>query len=426
MARRHRLRVLLGLLLIPHIGCGDEVPKYGADPALRDPPGLGSLVGKILTSNAGDDTLSVLDPAAPGSPAGRLPVGFNPVELEGPHHLAADPSGRFVYLNLSLAVASSGGGPHGVHGLGDLPGFVLKLDTATGREVGRVRVDPNPGDNTLGPDGRTLYVTHYDELRWRRDAADAALAVVDVERMVVTARRPLCPAAHGVRLSGDGGALYATCGPDELAVLDLRDPALPVRRVPIPGGVVGGKSCQRCPYALAVAPDGTVWVSSLGAGTTGRGSVDVYDPEREGGSFDPARRITFTGRPMFAAFLPSLDPSVPGMYQALIPEQAAPGDRLHVYRAAGAGAAAVSESVIELPPAQCLNVHMLAVHEGGAASGSLAATPASGSITAHLICEGDHVGPGNFVWLDLTARTVLGSSSIGVFPDGLVLVPRGK
>ena len=74
---------------------------YGADPFVRDPAPIGSLAGKILTTNFGDDTLSVLDPALPG-PARRLVVGFNPIELEGPHHIAADPTGKYVYVNLSL------------------------------------------------------------------------------------------------------------------------------------------------------------------------------------------------------------------------------------------------------------------------------------------------------------------------------------
>src|SRR5262245_54373798 len=80
-------------------GCADEVTKYSADPRTRDPPQLGSLAGRIVTTNNGDDTLSVLDPAAP-APAQRLPVGFNPVDVEGPHHVAADAQGRFLYVNL--------------------------------------------------------------------------------------------------------------------------------------------------------------------------------------------------------------------------------------------------------------------------------------------------------------------------------------
>lgn len=395
------------------VGCGrDEVPVYGADPFARDPAPIGALGGKILTSNVGDDTLSVLDPALPG-PAGRLPVGFNPVELEGPHHLAADPAGRFVYVNLSLAVMGSGSGPHGVHGGGDQPGFVLKLDTATGREVDRVKVDANPGDSTLSLDGRTLYVTHYDDIRWRRGQGAANLAVIDVDKMVVRQRQPLCPAAHGVRLSRDGTTLYATCGPDQMAVVQVQDPALPVRLVPVPNGTPPeSTTCQRCPYGLSVAPDDTVWLSNLGpnGGTAGRGSVEVYDPRLPGapgappGGFDPGRGIPLRGRALFAAFMKDGEG-----FRVVVPEQAGPGDSVHVFSPGMAGVAPVRLGGIDLDPSQCLNAHMLLIEPDGR--------------RGQLICEGDHRGPGSFLWLDLEGSAVLAAVPAGVFPDGLVLVP---
>jgi hypothetical protein len=389
-------------------GCSKEVPAYRENSWSRDPPPLGPMNGKIVTTNFGDDTLSVLDTLTP-SPPGRLAVGFNPVELEGPHHLSADPEGRFIFVNLSFAVAGSGSGPHGVHGLGDQPGYVVKLDAASGAEKGRVRVDPNPGDNTLSADGKTLFVTHYDEIKWRRQQADSYLALIDVDQMVVTRRRALCPAAHGVRLSRDGATLYATCGPDEIAVVSLREPDLPVRRMKIPGGV-GGAGCQRCPYALAVAPDGTVWVSSLGpnSGSAGRGSVDVFDPGLEGGSFDPVRRIAMQGRPVFATFVDRRDTSGE-TYDVLIPEQAGPGDSIEVYDAGGPGQAPLRKYSLTLDRGQCLNAHMLRVE-------------ADGKI-GQLVCEGDHRGPGSFVWLDLEEKTVLGAVPIGIFPDGLAFIP---
>jgi hypothetical protein len=240
--------------------------------------------------------------------------------------------------------------------------------------------------------------------------------VIDAARMVVRQRRPLCPAAHGVRLSRAGTTLYATCGPDQMAVVDLRDPALPVRLVSVPlGGPADSTACNRCPYALAVAPDETVWLSNLGpnAGITGRGSVEVYDPALVNaagvtGDFDATRRIPMRGRPVFASFLP--DAGVPGGYRVLIPEQAGPGDAVHVYAPGAAGVAPTLLDRLDLDPRQCLNAHMMLVD-----------APA---LRSQLICEGDQRGPGGFVWLDLTGGVgVMGAVSTGVFPDGLVLVP---
>src|SRR5262249_35549892 len=164
LAQTTRVRALV---LLAAVGCGGESVVYqGLDPSSADPPPT-SLAGRIVATDNGDDTLAVFDPTA-GALVAKVPVGFIPVELEGPHHVPADPGGRFVYLNLSEAVAGSGTGPHGAHGTGTQPGYTLKLATDTGRLVGRTRVDPNPGDLTLSADGATIYVTHYDLIKWTR------------------------------------------------------------------------------------------------------------------------------------------------------------------------------------------------------------------------------------------------------------------
>lgn len=402
------MRRLFASVVLALCGCGDRVPTYDGPPFPHDPPAPGSWVGKIVTSNNGDDTLSIVEPGAP-APALRIPVGFNPVELEGPHHLSVDPTARFVYLNLSMAVQNSGSGPHGSHGSGMLPGWVLKLDTATGREVGRANVDPNPGDNTLTADGKTLFVTHYDIPRWARGLSpggsirdgDSMLAVIDTETMAVKAKVPLCPAAHGVRLSLDESQLYATCGPDEIAVVAL--PALTVRRVPLNPGAMEGGTCIRCPYALSVAPDGVVWVSGTGSASGGRGSIHLYDPTLPGGGdFDQNATVQLRAGAMFAAFTGDRT-----SYRAYVPERAnGIGDQVHVFESQPRGQPPREIAAIPLVRADCQNAHMLLV-EGA---------------RGHLICEGDSVNPGTFVWLDLEARRAIGSVPIGVFPDGLALV----
>jgi hypothetical protein len=401
--------VVLGV--VAGAACGKEVPVYDGQPFGRDPPQLGSMAGRLVTSNNGDDSLSVVDPGLPAGVPARLSVGFSPVELEGPHHLSADPQGRYVYVNLSLSVKGSGSGPHGAHGAGTVPGYVLKLDARDGRRVGLAQVDRNPGDNVLTGDGKTLFVTHYDLIAWAahfdhvRELADSNLMALDTETMVVRKKVPICPAAHGVRLSRDERTLYATCGPDELVVVDLTAEPWAVRRVPLPGGGETA-SCQRCPYALGVAPDGVVWVSSIGAGNR-RGGIDIYDPAAAGGgAFDPARSVNLTtGSALFASFTgPAAD------YRAYVPEQGAAGDRVRVYAPGGPGMPTREVASLLLSPKDCTNAHML-----------LAGADGRG---AQLVCEGNHTGPGSLVWLDLEGPSALASVPVGVFPDGLVLVPR--
>jgi hypothetical protein len=393
------------------VGCGGENPVYDKEPFVTDPAPPPPLRGKIVTSNNGDDTLSILDPDVPG-PAVALPVGFIPVELEGPHHLSADPAGRFVYVNLSLAVSGSGSGPHGTHGTGNVPGYVVKLDAATGRRVGHVQVDRNPGDNLISPDGRTLYVTHFDLMAWNAGAkandlrrGDSRLLMVDTETMSIRRSLPLCPAAHGAELSREGDTLYATCGPDQIAIVDLRSETANVRRVQIPGTVADG-TCTLCPYALGVAPDDTVWVTALGAnlGSNGRGGVFIYDPALDGGAFDPARRLALQGSAVFPAFV-----AAGASYRVIVPVQGVGGDLLLTLDPGARGTPPVEVARLPFTPDVCLAAHML--------------EPARDGRRAWMICEGDHRGPGTFLWLNLDPLAVTAHVSIGVFPDGLIRVP---
>jgi DNA-binding beta-propeller fold protein YncE len=413
-----RLARLILLFLVSActlFSCGKaETPAFQGADFGTDPARPGPLNGLFLTTDNGSDLLSAVDPATQ-KVRFSIPVGFIPVELEGPHHLTADPAGQFLYINLSEAVVGSGTGPHGAHGTGTIPGFVLKLSTKDGSQVSFAQVDPNPGDLTISPDGKTIYVTHYDLVKLGRMTlqnprlGDSNLVVIDAATMNVKKRVPLCPAAHGVRLTPDGKTLYSTCDTDEIAIVDLTAPALTPKLVSLTGQPES-PSCTRCPYALTIAPDSTVWVSSLGpgAGTLGgSGGLDVYDAAMTG--FDTTRSATFIGgRALFAAFQ-----GTSASYQAYVPEQN-PGNpaanRIHVYTA-GAGQPRVEGTPILLDPATCLNAHMISLSSDGN--------------TGYLVCEGDHVGPGTFTFLDLSMKTVISSAQLGVFPDGLVLIPPG-
>ena len=264
--------------------------------------------GRLVVTNNGDDTCRWSIPRA-ATTALRVPAGLEPIEPEGPHHLSASPDGTALFVNISYSVVGGGGGPHGAHGNGTMPGFVLKLSTSDGAMIAKTLVDRNPGDNELSPDGATLYVSHYDLPAWTKGVAtgnirdgDSNLIAIDTATMAVKWKVAICPAAHGLRLSRDGNTLYATCAPDEIAVVDLTTTPIGVRRVPLPG-FSEGEGCLRCPYAVSVAPDDSVWVASIGPsnGRDGQGGIDVYDPAT--GEFDPARKLHMLGRALFPAFV---------------------------------------------------------------------------------------------------------------------------
>src|SRR6185369_4904641 len=164
-------------------------------------------------------------------------------ELEGPHHIASSPDGKFLYVNLSNYVPGTGSGPHGSHGTGTVPGSLLKIDAATSAKVGEVLVDRSPGDVILNHAGNLAFVTHYDQLRLITqlgagtppESGYSAIAVVDTEKMVRISLTPVCPTAHGEGLSADEKTLYVTCAlSDELAVVDVSNPAKPVVTMKLP------------------------------------------------------------------------------------------------------------------------------------------------------------------------------------------------
>src|SRR5688500_8520633 len=100
-----------------------------------------------VTSHAYDDTLSFYDADTLALEA-TIPVGLSPAELEGPHHVVLSPDGQFLYTGISQTVPG-GTGPHGAHGSGAVPGYILKISTSDASLVGSVRVDRSPGDLVL-------------------------------------------------------------------------------------------------------------------------------------------------------------------------------------------------------------------------------------------------------------------------------------
>jgi YVTN family beta-propeller protein len=399
---------LLGLLLVAAPGCSAE-DRAGSPPFQRDPPPVGALGGRILVANGGEDTVSVLDPVRLD---GRqtIPVGLSPIDLEGPHHLSVDREGKFIYLTLTRAVPGSGSGPHGDHSTGDLPGYVLKIDAATGRTAALAQVDRIPADGVLSGDGKWLYITHYDVPGWRGGAysgalrqGDSDLAIIDTESMVVQRKLAVCPAGHGVQLSQDGATVYLTCGPDEIAAVDVAGAPV-VRRFSLTGEPEG-EGCRLCPYGLAVAPDGLIWVSCLGenSGAAGQGSLSIFDPQA--GAFDPGRRISFTGSPMVPVVVAGADG-----YQVVVAERGRDEGAVRVFGPPPAGQPPPQLELLVLRPSDCPGPSRVLVPPG--------------EQHAFLVCQDDGTRPGRLAWLRREPLAMGGWAALGISPDGLTLVPR--
>nr|WP_216672856.1 YncE family protein [Corallococcus exiguus] len=387
---------------------GKDVPELTyADPnpwtrggSTVPPPGAS---GRLLVTNSLDDSVSLLDMDGLGTPGwgelARVPVGLNPVELEGPHHTAVSPAGDYYYVGISNYVPGGGSGPHGAHGTGTADGYCLKLSAKDNRLVASTRVDRNPGDVIVSADGRTLYQTHFDLLR----IADVArkggpeedmvsrLVILDAETMTVKERVKVCPAPHAVRLSANERTAYVACWSDEVAVVDLAA-GMPVTRVKVAAGSDTAVSPRHQPYALTVSPTtGDVWVSSLASK-----QVQVLEPGTH--TMNPERTVYLRGSPMFGAF--TQDGRT--LYMPYQQEDAV---------AVIDSATSTVQRTVQLSQAGCLNVHQFML------------TPDERHGLA--VCEGDHIGPGTLHVVDLAEGTVLSTVKMGIFPDSVSLL-RGQ
>lgn len=410
-----RTRLLAALALLPLAACEDKDPsgplkvpelEYGIDepwPTQGSLPPIGPA-GRLVITNNMDDTLSLLDLDTMNSPGwgelARIPVGLNPVELEGPHHTVASPDGSFYYVGISNFVPGAGSGPHGAHGAGTSDGYCLKLDSTTNRLIGSVRVDPNPGDVIVSKDGRTLYQTHFDLLRIaevaKRGGSEqemySRMAILDAETMTRKEEMvSVCPAPHAVRLSLDGRRAYIACWSDEVAIVELDQPGRPVTRVKVAANAGNAVSPRHQPYALTVSPStGAVWVSSLASR-----SVQYLDPATL--TMDPHRTVFLGGPPMFGAF--THDGQT--LYMPFQSEEAI---------AIIDPASSTVQENIPLAPSGCLNVHQVEL------------TPDERH--ALVVCEGDHVGPGTFHVVDLAEKKVVRTVQVGIFPDSVAILRR--
>lgn len=377
-------------------------------PALAPPPGPGE--GRIYLTNNLDDTVSILDldSAEAGAPVelARLPVGLTPVEREGPHHAAVDASATYYYVGLSNFVPGAGVGlPHGNHGTGTQPGYVLQLRVEDNQLQKSVRLDPNPGDVRLSPDGRWLLMTHFDVGKINAAVAaginsgpalDARLAIIDVATMDRPTFVSLCPAPHGVAITADSRTAIFSCQSDEAAVVDLGDPTFPVTRVTLLDnpGTPAAPACG--PYAVTLdeaAGRTTGWVSCY---IDGR----VIAVDLGGGAAAAARDgrvLQLQGRALFGHALEG---------QMVIAHQSTDG--ISVFDTTGDTPTFVSTR--PLVGEDCLLPHYARWSEGG---------------SIFLVCEGDKREPGTFMVLEAAApHAVRGGVTLGRFPDDMAIARR--
>jgi YVTN family beta-propeller protein len=378
-------------------GCNEpesrvEYEPYAGPPAYPDrrskvPPAKGVLG---FVSDSGSDTVTVIDVPS-NEVVAQVPVGRDPVAIDGPHHLALGPDGR-VFVALSYPAPAILPGPHAAHASASRPGFVLALDPSDLRTVAEVQIEANPGEIVLSPDGRRLVVTHFDLTRAidpRRSAEEqkASLMIVDPAMLQGTGSPPpnavrLCRAPHGASISADSRTAYVACYADDaLAIVDLDAPTAPPTLVP-----VGSKG----PYSAVVSPSGRF----VAVGNTDGRDTRLLDTQSKSMG---AVSFPSPGAPYFAAWSP--DEST-----LWIPTQA-PDELVAVTVATGAVARRHSYG------AECIRPHEAQLAPDGA--------------TVYVVCEGDHVAEGAVLAVDPVSLETRASMKVGVYPDRLMFArPR--
>lgn len=352
--------------------------------------------GAGFVTNSYSDTVSVfaLDT---GEMLMTMPVGRDPVSLDGPHHIAISPSGDAVYIGLSYPVTNLTG-PHASHGASQRSGYAQKLSGADLSVLGQVRVDTNPGEIVLSEDGKRLVTSHFDLQRALDnlgdiDAARATIAVIDPTQMLphgspAPTRISTCVAPHGMVLNKpDGDTAYVACyGEDSIAVVDLEGSVVK-DRVAVGPGAEGFGDPVYGPYSLVLSPSG----DKIAVGNTV--SKDVRFLDTGSGKMSEGEVLSTFGAPYFVAF--SSDGS-----KLLVPTQ-------------GPDAAVVFDLTTMAEVAHrdfsgddCILPHVATIMTDG---------------TFALVCEGDHEAPGKVIWLDPVSLETQREVTVGVYPDALAV-----
>jgi YVTN family beta-propeller protein len=395
--------VLLALgFALGFAACGD---KLELDPGADWPPpdGLPTLgAGKIIITNSGDDTVSWID-VATLQVVFTQPVGLVPPEREAPHHGTASLDGKSFFVGLSNYIPGAGSGPHGSHGLGTVPGYLLKYDSITLELLGLTRVDKSPGDARMTPDGKTVVVSHFDLVKIQKvakaggtiDEMIAPVAIIDAATMTLVKMVPACPASHGLGISPDSKQAFVACyGSDELAIVDLTEPYA-VQKVHVGTAAIDPTSPTYGPYAVTQSPsDGRLWISDVTSN-----DLRIYDPAA--GTFAGDGPIALAGPPFFPAF------SADGVY-LYVPVQVS--NALLVIDAASRQTVAN----LSLPPSACTAPHAVFLLEE--------------QHKALVVCEGDHQSPGTIAVIDIgnpTTPAIADVITVGVYPDDAFLL-RGQ
>ncbi len=380
--RAWRVSQVVILCALASAGCGADGSPVGPVPSERTPfPSDGRTLGYVANQYA--DTVSVVDLGTLAA-LGEVPVGMNPVEVDGPRQIALDPARGLAYVLLTYPLTALGA--HAIaHGALPPFGEVRALALLDLAPLGDEAVDRRAAALALSRDASLLAAVHDDQdleiLPTDLDSRRANVALISPAWALRTGKETdhksaVCVAPQDVALSQDGTRAFIACtGEDSLVLVDTTSTNV-VTRVPAGDGVVNK------PTAIALDPAGTRVVLSNELTS----KVVVFAADDSAAMMFSSDQLA--GSPGPVAFLASGD--------WLVPLQS-PDGAARLEAATGKVLAQISygADVCESPHA--------------------ATVAADGRV--FLVCEGDHYSPGAVVQLDPTTLEVLGRVSVGLYPD---------
>ena len=133
-----------------------------------------------------------------------VPVGVMPADIDGPHHVAVSPDGRYWYVTIAHGTPFGALWKMAVHG-----------DTV----VGKAAVEMFPTTIGLTPDGELAFVAnsdfHGDHPRTN------VVTIVQTGMMAPLTNLPACDMPHGVKVNHAGTLVYVSCmNSDEILEID--------------------------------------------------------------------------------------------------------------------------------------------------------------------------------------------------------------
>jgi DNA-binding beta-propeller fold protein YncE len=129
-----------------------------------------------------------------------ISVGWLPAEIEAPHGVFVDPTGKYWYLTLG----------HGFP-FGQLVKYAAGADTV----IGRTELGMFPSTLSVPKFGGVALAANSD---FHGDHVPSTVSIVDLETMTELDRTETCTMPHGSRFSPDGMRHYSACMMDDQLV----------------------------------------------------------------------------------------------------------------------------------------------------------------------------------------------------------------